>query len=201
MNTTGQKKGIFKQFYAWCANASDSPRAKTIVYSVAFAESSFFPIPPDIIIIPMMLADPKSAWRLAFWCTVYSVLGGILGYAIGYYLYSSLGEWIIDTYNLETAFDNFQSQFKRYGFWIIALKGLTPIPYKLITIASGVAKFPVLPFMLASLMARSFRFFSLALVFYFFGERAKPFIEKFFPLVLLATLGIIVLGFYIFSLL
>ena len=110
----------------------------------------------------MILANRHQAWRLAFLCTISSVLGGLLGYAIGYYLYNSLGNWVIETYNLSEGFQRFQQGFAEWGFWIIVLKGLTPIPYKLVTIASGVAGFDVKVFLAASVIARGFRFYLLS---------------------------------------
>lgn len=189
-----------RQLYNWCIASAETKRAKYYLYAVAFAESSFFPFPPDLLFIPMMLANPRNAFRMAFWMTVYSVLGGIVGYGIGYYLYSSLGVWIIDTYNMHAAFQKFQNDFQTYGFWIIALKGLTPIPYKLVTIASGLARFDVSVFIIASLITRAFRFYLLATLLYFFGETARYYIEKYLTLALIATLGIILLGFVIVKL-
>lgn len=177
------------------------PRAFWVYCSVCFAESSFFPLPPDLMMIPMILSQRTLAWRLAFWGTVYSVLGGIAGYAIGYYVFESIGAWIIETYNLGNAFTNFQKSFETYGFWIIALKGLTPIPYKLVTISSGVAHFNFFQFICASIIARAFRFYLLAGLLWFFGEWAKEFIDKYLGLLLAASLVIIVLGFFLIKLL
>jgi membrane protein YqaA with SNARE-associated domain len=167
------------------------------VIVVSFIESSFFPFPPDLLMIPMLLADRTKAWRLAFYATISSVLGGLLGYAIGYFLYETLGTWIIDTYNLQSAFLKFQQDFKERGLWIIYLKGLTPIPFKLVTIASGVANLDLATFVIASVIARAFRFYLLSALLYFFGPLARNFIEKYLSLVLAASLGIIALGFVI----
>ena len=145
----------------------------------------------------MILANRMLAWRLAFGATVASVVGGLLGYAIGYYLYATIGHWIIETYSLHGSFERFQTDFQAYGFWIIALKGLTPIPFKLVTIASGMARFDIVQFVTASIIARSFRFYLLATTLYFFGPIAKKYIEKYLTLALLTGLGIIILGFVI----
>lgn len=126
-----------------------------------------------------------------------SVAGGFLGYAIGYYLYANMGEWIIQTYSLKEAFNNFHKGFAEWGFWIIALKGLTPIPYKLVTIASGVAHFDLKSFFLASLIARGFRFYLLSGLLWWCGPWVFPWIERYLGLFLFLTLGIIVLGFII----
>ncbi len=173
------------------------PRSFLVYCLVCFAESSFFPLPPDLMMIPMILADRSRAWALAFWGTVFSVIGGVVGYAIGYYLFETIGLWIIETYHLGNAFSTFQKSFDAYGFWIIALKGLTPIPYKLVTISSGVVRFDFLQFIAASIIARAFRFYLLAGLLWFFGPWAKDLIDKYLGLLLTASLAIIVLGFFV----
>lgn len=186
-----------RRMYDWCLEAADTKRAQYVMYAMAFAESSFFPLPPDLMLIPMVLANRLLAWKFAFWATFYSVVGGILGYTIGFYLFESFGQWIIDTYQMQGAFERFQNDFQNYGFWIIALKGLTPIPYKLVTIASGVARFDLTQFITASIIARGFRFYLLSALLYFFGPIAKQYIEKYLTLALLASLAIILVGFVI----
>lgn len=190
-------KNWLKRQYDRILFSATTPQAVWIVCLISFAESSFFPLPPDLLLIPMILANRQQAWRLAGLCTVTSVVGGLLGYAIGYYLYANVGEWVIQTYNLTAAFDKFQLGFSEWGFWIIALKGLTPIPYKLVTIASGVAHFDLKTFMLASFIARGFRFYVLAGLLWWFGPWARYYIEKYLGLFLTLTLGIILLGFII----
>ncbi|MBP9753245.1 MAG: DedA family protein [Proteobacteria bacterium] len=175
--------------------AAESSHAFWICCLVSFAESSFFPLPPDLIMIPMGISNRKIVFKLALYLTIFSVVGGFLGYAIGYYLFSTMGSWIIESYNLQSAMDKFQADFAVYGFWIIALKGLTPIPYKLVTIASGVAQFDLLQFTIASIIARGFRFFLLASLLWFFGPMAKPYIEKYLGTVMTIILGTIILGF------
>lgn len=197
MTSQVEKKNIIHRLYSTMLEYAHSPRAIWAFCAVAFAESSFFPLPPDLMMIPMILADRAKAFRLAFLGTIFSVVGGFLGYAIGCFLFESIGEWIINTYGLHAAMQKFQNDFTHYGFWIIALKGLTPIPYKLVTIASGVAHFDLMQFGIASVIARSFRFYLLAGILWFFGPWAKTFIEKYLTLVLFATLGAIVLGFFI----
>ena len=195
--TNLKESGMLRRLYDWCLEAADTKRAQYIMYSMSFAESSFFPLPPDLMLIPMVLANRILAWKLAFWATFYSVIGGLLGYAIGFYLFSSFGQWIIDTYQLQNAFYRFQNDFQEYGFWIIVLKGLTPIPYKLVTISSGVARFDLIQFVTASIIARSFRFYLLSTLLYFFGPIAKKYIEKYLTLALLVSLAIILVGFAI----
>lgn len=173
-----------RRLYDWALQTAATPKAAWIVNLVSFAESSFFPLPPDLMLIPMILADRTKAWWLATSCTITSVLGGIVGYAIGYFLFETIGEWIIQTYHLQDSFARFQTDFQAWGFWLIVLKGLTPIPFKLVTIASGVAGLNLLPFIVASIIARSFRFFLLAGLLWFFGDWARIFIERYLSWVL-----------------
>ncbi len=179
-----------KKLYDLMARYAHHPRAIWAINGVAFAESSFFPLPPDIMILPMLIANRAMAWTVAWTCTISSVLGGFVGYAIGFFIFETIGQWIIETYRLQEGFASFQEQFAIWGFWIIALKGLTPIPFKLVTIASGVAKLDLLKFALASVIARGFRFATLTTVLYHFGPIAKPYIERYAGWVF----GIIILG-------
>lgn len=185
-----------RRVYDWIIRSANTPKAVWTVAIVSFAESSFFPLPPDLMLIPMILADRSKAWWLAFICTVSSVLGGLLGYAIGYFLFETIGEWIIHTYQLQDSFARFQADFQAWGFWIIALKGLTPIPFKLVTISSGVAGLNLTLFLAASIIARSFRFFLLAGLLWYFGEWARTFIERYLPWLLGGTLLALVAGFF-----
>lgn len=162
---------------------------------VSFAESFIFPFPPDLILIPLILGKPERSWNFALICTITSVVGGIIGYIIGYFLYSSLGAWIISTYGLEASFHSFQDQFQKWGFWIIALKGLTPLPYKFLTISSGLAKFDFLTFLVASVIARGSRFFILTSLLVYFGPTCHRMIEKYSWWFFAITIGIIVVGF------
>jgi len=184
-----------RRLYDWTIRSANTPKATWTLVLISFAESSFFPLPPDLMLVPMILADRAKAWWLAFICTISSVLGGLAGYAIGYFLFESMGEWIIQTYHLENAFAVFQADFQAWGFWIIALKGLTPIPFKLVTIASGVAGLNLTQFVFASIIARSFRFFLLAALLWFFGEWARTFIERYLPWVLGGLLVSLIAGF------
>ncbi len=160
------RPSLLKRLYNWMLAQAETPHAKKVFNWVAFAESSFFPLPPDLLMLPMLLANRMLAWTLAFQGTIMSVLGGAVGYAIGYFLYNSLGEWIITTYGMEQAFQQFQQGFDKWGFWIIALKGVTPIPYKIVTISSGLAGFNFWIFMGASIICRGGRFYMLAAFMY-----------------------------------
>lgn len=145
---------------------------------IAFAESAFFPLPPDLLLIPMILARPRQAFLLAGLCTVMSVLGGFLGYAIGYFLFDAIGRPILEFYHAMGRYEALKAGFAHWGVWIIIIKGLTPIPYKLVTIASGVVRFPIVPFAFASLVSRSLRFFLLGALLWRFGEPVREFIER-----------------------
>jgi len=171
------------------------PRAAWALFAVSFAESSFFPIPPDAMLIPMVLADRRKAWFYALICTIASVLGALLGYWIGHALYETVGKPIIAFYHLDQQVQGFIDQFNEYGLWIILIKGLTPIPYKLVTIASGVAGFALVPFVLASIVTRGFRFFLVAGLLYFFGAPIRDFIERRLTLVTTLFIVLVVGGF------
>ena len=141
-------------------------------------ESSVFPIPPDILLIPLVLANRRKAWLYALVATVSSVIGGWLGYAIGSYLYESFGRAVIDFYHLQAGFQAFQEKFNEYGGWIVLIKGMTPIPYKLVTIAAGVVHLDPWIFTLASIGSRAVRFFLVAGLLWQFGEPIRGFIER-----------------------
>ena len=147
---------------------------------VSFAESSFFPIPPDILLIPMIIAKRINAWVYAFICTFSSVLGGVAGYAIGYFFYNSIGILIIDTYHLSHSFDVFESYYNEYGILIVLGAGFTPFPFKFITIASGVFNLNIFLFIITAFIARGLRFYLLAGLLFVFGEKIKVFIDKYF---------------------
>src|SRR5262249_58998461 len=145
---------------------------------ISFAESPFLPLPPDFLLVPMTLARPRRAWLIATVCTVASVLGGFVGYAIGYFLFDAVGRPVLEFYHAMDKYEALKAGFAQWGGWIIILKGLTPIPFKLVTIASGVAKFNLVVFALASLVSRSLRFFLLAALLWRFGEPVRDFIER-----------------------
>lgn len=188
---------IIRKMYDWAIREAGTKRAERALGAVSFAESSFFPIPPDVMLVPMILANPNRAWYLAGLATVTSVLGGLLGYAIGFFFMETAGKWIVDLYGLHDGFAKFHEEFALYGVWIIILKGITPIPYKLVTIASGMASFPLVPFILASIVCRAMRFFLIAALLRYFGDSARHFIEKYLPWVTLSVLLIVVLGFVV----
>ena len=169
---------MIRRLYDWVIRLAAHPRALWALAVVSFMESSFFPIPPDVMLIPMVLANRAKAFTIAAVCTVSSVLGGLLGYAIGYYFFETMGEWVVRTYHMQAGLDAFRTGFDRYGIWIILIKGLTPIPYKLVTIASGAAHFDLLTFVWASSVTRGARFFLVSALLWKFGEPIRTFVEK-----------------------
>jgi membrane protein YqaA with SNARE-associated domain len=188
---------MLKRLYAWTMRMASHRKAGHALFAVSFAESSFFPIPPDVMLIPMVLADRTRAWRYAAIATVASVLGGLLGYAIGYFVYATLGQWVINIYGLAERADKFIADYNDWGLWIILIKGLTPIPFKLVTIASGVAKFDIWVFIAASVVTRGLRFFMVAALLYWLGEPIRDFVEKRLTLVLTLFLIALVGGFIV----
>jgi membrane protein YqaA with SNARE-associated domain len=190
---------MLRRLYDRLVVLSNHPSALWVLAAVSFAESSFFPIPPDVMLIPMILANRSKAWLFAGVCTIASVLGGFFGYAIGYYLFETAGKWVIDLYGLQAGFNNFQQQFNEWGLWVILIKGLTPIPYKLVTIASGAAHFDLFTFGIASLITRGGRFFLVAALLYVVGDPIRHFVEKHLTLVTTGFVLIIVGGFVAFA--
>ena len=171
---------FLKRTYNWTLEKAEHKNAKWYLSLISFAESSFFPIPPDILLIPMALASKAKALFYAFMCTLFSVLGGILGYAIGYFFYNSVGIYIVDFYHLENSFNIFESYYKEFGILIVLGAGITPFPYKFITIASGVFGLNIFLFIIVSIIGRGLRFYLIAILLYFFGEKIKLIIDKYF---------------------
>lgn len=169
---------MLRRLYDRVIRLSERPDAMWWLFGIAFAEASFFPIPPDVMLIPMALARPKRAFRFALVATLGSVLGGALGYYIGFALFARLAQPIINFYHYHAAFAAFQAKFAEYGVAIILIKGLTPIPYKIVTIAAGAAAFSFPLFMAASVVTRGARFFLEAILLRSFGEPARGFIEE-----------------------
>ena len=187
---------MFRPLYDWVLRLAHHRHAIWLLGLVSFAESSFFPIPPDAMLIPMVLAQRDKAWKIAAVCTIASVLGGMLGYYIGYGLMESVGQWVIHTYHLEAkAAEAIHAYQSEYGAWIILVKGLTPIPFKLVTIASGFAAFNFPLFLLCAVITRGARFFLLSWLLKRWGEPVQAFIEKRLTLVSWAFLIVLVGGF------
>ncbi|WP_298816700.1 YqaA family protein [uncultured Roseibium sp.] len=169
---------MLRRLYDWTLSLAAGPRAPAALGSVSFVESSFFPIPPDILLIPMVIARREKAWWYALLCTLTSVAGGILGYLIGMFLFEQVAQPILSFYGKMDKFDQFRLVFNEWGWWFVFIAGLTPFPYKVITIASGVAGLSLPVFILASIVSRGIRFFFVAGLLYVFGPPIKDFIEK-----------------------
>jgi membrane protein YqaA with SNARE-associated domain len=182
---------MLRRLYDWCIAAAGKPHATWLMGFVSFVESSFFPIPPDVMLIPMSIARPDKAYFYALVCTLTSVAGGVLGYFIGAVLYDSLGLWLIQLYGYGSKVDAFRDAYVEWGAWIILLKGLTPIPYKVVTITSGFAGYNLALFILFSVIARAGRFFLLAFLLHRYGPQARVMLEE--RLGFWVTIGAIVL--------
>lgn len=175
---TTAPRSLLRRMYDWCIEAAHKPHAMWTLGVISFAESSFFPIPPDVMLVPMSLARPARAYVMAAWCTAASVAGGVLGYAIGALLYDSVGAWVIQLYGYGSKVEAFRAAYAEWGAWIILLKGLTPIPFKIVTITSGFAGYNFWLFVLFSIITRGGRFFVLAFLLHRYGEQAREIIEK-----------------------
>lgn len=186
---------MLRQFYDYSIAAAQSPRAAWLLGSVSFAESSFFPIPPDVMLVPMSIARPERAYYYAFVCTVTSVAGGVFGYLIGALLYESVGLWVIQLYGYGDKVEAFRESYAEWGAWIILLKGLTPIPYKLVTITSGFAGYDLLAFTVLSLITRGARFAILAALLGRYGGPIKGILDRHLGLVAALLVVCIVGGF------
>ncbi len=186
---------MIRKLYDWTIEKARSPASEKWLGGLAFAESSFFPIPIDIMLIPMILADRLKAWRLATITLIFSVLGGIAGYAIGATLFDTIGKPIIEFYGYGEKFSSFQDMYHQYGILIVLVAGFTPIPFKVVTIASGAVALNPLLFMLVSIPARGARFYLVAALLWKYGEPIRDFIEKRLGLVTAAFMILGILGF------
>lgn len=180
-----------RHLYDWMMQTARHARATHALFWVAFLESSVFPIPPDVMLIPMVLAQRAKAWVYASVATVGSVIGGAIGYAIGYLLLEHIGRPVLRFYGYADKFQEIAELFNAWGVWILIIKGMTPFPYKVLTILAGATHMNLLSFLLASILARSMRFYLVAGLLYWFGEPIRGFIER--RLTLLTTLFVVVL--------
>jgi membrane protein YqaA with SNARE-associated domain len=179
----------------WVENFADKPYAGIALFIIAFAESSFFPIPPDVLLIAIALLKPRLSFRYALICSIGSVLGGMFGYLIGFQFYELIGKKIIEFYHLQQQYDAVKIMYDKNAFVAIAIAGFTPIPYKVFTIAAGAfqVSFPTL--VIASALSRPVRFFLVGGLIYFFGPRVKTFIDKYFDWLTIALVILLILGF------
>jgi len=190
-------KNPLRKLYFWTMHWAETPYALIALFVISFSESSFFPIPPDVLLLPMCFARPKKWLTYAFWCTTASVLGAIAGWFIGYFVWEMLSDFFyrwVPGFTPE-AFTTFSGYYQEYGFWVILAKGLTPIPFKLITVSAGACHVPIGILIVASIISRGARFFILAGLIRLFGETIKPFIEKHLDKILLLFFILIILGF------
>jgi len=186
---------MIRRLYDWTMGLAGHRRATWALGGVSFAESSFFPIPPDVILIPMILANRKRAFFYATICTVTSVLGGIAGYLIGSFLFEALGQPLLEIYGALEKFQDFSAQYNDQGAWIVFFFGVTPFPYKVITIASGATELSLGVFIAASVAARGLRFFLVASLLWWFGEPIRTFIEKYLGLLTVIFMVCLIGGF------
>jgi membrane protein YqaA with SNARE-associated domain len=186
---------MFRGLYNWTLRLARHRHAIPAMAAISFAESSFFPIPPDVMLVPMVLARRAQAYLIAAVCTASSVAGGLFGYAIGYFLYDSIGVWLVDLYGMHDAAAEYRLWYADYGAWVILIKGLTPIPFKLVTIASGLAHFNIGLFVLLAAITRGVRFFIIAALLKRYGEPIERFIDERLTLLSWGFLGLLVCGF------
>ncbi len=185
---------MLRSVYNWCIAAAYKPYALWLMGLVSFVESSFFPVPPDTMLIPMSLARPEKAWTYATLCTLTSVAGGVLGYFIGAYLYDTVGHWLIALYGYGDKVEAFREAYARWGTVIILVKGLTPIPYKIVTITSGFAGYNIWLFIICSFVARGMRFYLTAFLLNRYGARARAVIEERLGFWFTVSVGVLVVG-------
>ncbi len=188
---------MFTRLYHWTLSLAQSPHAAWALAIVAFAESSFFPLPPDLLLVPMAVAKPKKALFYAGVCTIASVLGGMLGYAIGSLLYDTVGKWLIGLYGYGDKLEALRVFYAQWGWAFILVKGFTPIPYKLVTIVSGLLGYNFFLFVLLSCITRGARFFLIAGAVGYWGDSIKAALEKHFAAFLAIIAVCIVGGFWL----
>lgn len=188
---------MIRRLYDWTMAQADHPRALWVLAVVSFIESSVFPIPPDVLMIPMILARPSRAWLIAGVALVSSVLGGLLGYAIGALAYEQLGQPVLEAMGKGDAMAEFNTRFNDFGFWSVLIAGMTPFPYKVITIMSGWTGLPLATFIVSSIVARGLRFFIVAGLLWKFGAPIRDFIERRLGLMFVLFIVILLGGFYI----
>ena len=188
---------MIRKLYDWTLSLAGHPRALWALAVIAFVESSFFPIPPDVLMIPMIIAAPTRAFRIAAVATVASVLGGLFGYAIGALLFETVGQPILDFYGKADAFDSFATRYNDWGAWAVLIAGVTPFPFKVITIASGATGLSLPVFILSAILARALRFLVVAALLWKFGPPIRDFIEKRLGLMFAIFCVLLIGGFYL----
>jgi membrane protein YqaA with SNARE-associated domain len=197
VSETMASPGVIRRLYDQCMEWISGPHGEWILFLIAFVESSFFPIPPDVFLIAMCVAIPAKSFRYAVICSVGSVLGGALGYGLGFWFMDSIGMSIVDWYGLTDRYHLVQQYFKEYDVWIVGAAGFTPIPYKLFTITAGFAHSNFFTFMVVSLLARSARFFLVAGLIWKFGPQITRFIDRYFNILSIAFVVLLAGGFFL----
>jgi membrane protein YqaA with SNARE-associated domain len=188
---------MLRRLYDMLIELAERPQAMAWLALIAFCEGFIFPIPPDVMLIPMVLAKPERWWRIAAVCALASVCGGLVGYGIGYFLMATVGHWIISTFGLEQGYVNFQHAFTKWGFWIVLGQGFTPVPFKIVTIACGAAHVALTVFLPAALATRTARFFLVSTLFRIYGAPIRKFIESYLPWVTTGFLALLIGGFLV----
>ena len=186
---------MIRPLYDWTMRLAGHRHAMWAMGFISFIESSIFPVPPDALMMPMVLARRDKAWRIATICTLASVVGGLFGYMIGYFLWDAIGQQVMDFYGYASKMEDFAALYNEWGFWIVAGAGFTPFPYKVITIASGLTQMDLAVFMLASVVSRGARFFLVAGLLWYFGPPIRVFIEKNLGLLATAFFALLLGGF------
>ena len=192
---------MLRGLYDWTMSLAGHRHALWVLAAVSFVESSVFPIPPDVLMIPMVLAAPHRAFLIAAVCTLASVLGGLAGYGIGFYFYEQIGQPVLDSLGKADSMAEFNQRFNDVGFWAVLVAGLTPFPYKVITIMSGWTAMPLATFMITSLIARGLRFFIVAALLWKFGAPIRDFIERRLGLMFTAFVALLIGGFLVLKVL
>lgn len=191
------RPGLVRRLYDWVLRWAERPGGTWALFVLAFAESSFFPIPPDVLLMALALGRPKRSWWYAAVCTVGSVLGGIAGYFIGYYLFLQVGKPILEFYGVMSQFDKVGQLYHENLVLALGSAAFTPIPYKVFTIAGGAFAVPLVPFIVISIVGRGARFFLVSAFFYFFGPPAKQFIDRYFNLLTIVFMVLLIAGFVV----
>ncbi len=188
---------MLRRLYNWTISMADHPAALWVLFAISFAESSVFPIPPEVLLIPLIIATPHRAFWIATVCTVGSVLGGIAGYGIGMFAFETIGRPVLEALGKADYFADFSETYNEYGVGVVLIGGITPLPYKVVTILSGATALPLWTFILSSIVARTFRYFIIAALLYYFGQPIRDFIEKRLGLVFTAFVILLIGSFVV----
>jgi len=186
---------MFNRWYDKMIAVAKTKRALNIFFLLTFLESFIFPIPPDIMMVPIITANRKLLWNLAWMAAIISIFGGLVGYCIGFYFFEFFGDKILSFYHMQDSFHAFADTFNQYGFWIIALKGLTPIPFKIIAISAGMTKFDLKLFFISACLARFSRFYLITIFLWYTGENFQHYLKKYFPVYLVGVIVVMIAGF------